>query len=163
MSLSPGPCPSHHSGGGHSRVLGHQLREGPAEGGSKAQWARMAEEFSLGCRGSQEWRWAGGGHCLSRLGPGRAGGGEPEFASAQGGWLRAASCHLWECPVFLHVQPLPPGSPLGVQPPLPGSLRASVAASQAGDPGLASHRFHTGGWGADPLSPGGCWFTSLLA
>lgn len=65
--------------------------------------------------------------------------------------------------MFLHVQPLPPGSPLGVQHPLAGSLRADVAASQAGDPGLASHRFPTGGWGADPLSPGGCWFTSLLA
>lgn len=46
---APRPCPSLHSGGGHSRFLGHQLREGPAEGGNKAQWARMAEEFSLGC------------------------------------------------------------------------------------------------------------------
>ena len=170
-SVSPGPCTSLQSRGGPTTHASWDVSPGRGRprGAAKPNglgWLRSSVwgATNAGCQGSQEWRWAGGGRFLSRLGPGRAGGGEQEFASARGGWLRAASRRLWECPVFLHVQPLPPGSPLGVQHPLPGSLRASVAASQAGDPGLASRRLSNGGaGGVDPLSPGVCWFTSLSA
>ena len=154
-SVSPGPCTSLQSRGGPTTHASWDVSPGRGRprGAAKPNglgWLRSSVwgATNAGCQGSQEWRWAGGGRFLSRLGPGRAGGGEQEFASARGGWLRAASRRLWECPVFLHVQPLPPGSPLGVQHPLPGSLRASVAASQAGDPGLASRRLSNGGgWG----------------